>query len=354
MKNAIFSLAAVAVLSAGSAFARDLDTVTLGSASPWSPYGASLMFGEELGYFAEEGLEPEFVSVQGSSVLIPQLANKSIDFGWPNADLTIIALERGEPFPVKFFLNAYTTQVFEFVVPADSDIESLADLEGKTMGVGALGWGNIPMSRAMLADAGVTWQEDVQVVPVGLGPQAWSRLTSGSVDALNLFVHQHEQMILSGIDLKRIPMPDKFQTIFSNGWATHEDTIAERPELVAAMGRIIAKSTLACQANLEACVRAYWEFDPASKPAPEDEAKWIEETVHLNEADIGVIMSNMDPDRFGYYSNESWENFISALSVGGQIEGTDIDYQQLFTNELIEAINDFDRDEVMAEAQAAQ
>jgi len=87
----------------------------------------------------------------------------------------------------------------------DSPVKALKDLHGKKLGVGALSWGNLPMSRLMLGSAGVTWMKDVQVLPVGVGPAAWQRLKSGSVDALNLPATQNEMMAQAGTPIRRLP-----------------------------------------------------------------------------------------------------------------------------------------------------
>src|SRR5690606_15106283 len=150
--------------------------------------------GETLGFFKEEGLKLEYVSVQGTAVLLPQVANGSVEFGIMNADLAVIAAAKKEPFPVKFFYNFYPRNIFEFTVLADSPIKTLADLKDKKLGVGALSWGNLPMSRLMLGSAGVAWMKDIQVLPVGVGPAAWQRMKSGSIDALNLPATQNEMM----------------------------------------------------------------------------------------------------------------------------------------------------------------
>ena len=112
------------------------------------------------------------------------------------------AEDTSTPYPIQFFYNAYPKYLFEFVVLKDSPIKSLADLKGKKLGVGALTFGNIPLSRAMLQQSGVTWMKDVEVLPVGVGPAAWKRLTDKEIDVLNLFAHQHEVMEVTGIPIR--------------------------------------------------------------------------------------------------------------------------------------------------------
>ncbi len=347
----LFVAASVAVVTSGVAVAET--KVVVGYASPNTPASASRAFGLKLGFYKEEGLAPQFVSVQGSAVLIPQVANKQITMGLPNPDLLVLALAKGEPYPVKFVSNVFPSQIFEFVVLEKSAVKTLSDLKGRKLGVGGLTWGNLPMSRVMLADAGVKWQEDVQILPVGLGPAAWKRLQSGDVDALNLFSMHHQQMALAGTPIRRLPMPEKFEKVFSNGFIVHEDDIKSRPQMIAGLLRAMAKSAIACRANTVACVKSYWEFDPASRPAAGNEAAWIAANVRLNEVELALVFDRSAPGRIGYFPPETWKTLLEVMKRGGQIASTDLDVGKLYTNDFIKAANDFDVDAVIARAKAA-
>lgn len=347
----LFVAASIAVLTSGAAATET--KVIVGYASPNTPASASRAFGLKLGFFREEGLVPQFVSVQGSAVLVPQVANKQIIMALPNPDLLVLALAKGEPYPVKFVSSVFPSQIFEFVVLENSSVKTLSDLRGRKLGVGGLTWGNLPMSRVMLADAGVKWQEDVQVLPVGLGPAAWKRLQSGDVDALNLFSMHHQQMVLAGTPIRRLPMPDKFEKVFSNGFVVHEDDIKERPQVIVGLLRAMAKSAIACRANTVACVKSYWEFDPATRPAPDKEAAWIAANVRLNEVELALILDGFASKKIGYFPPETWQALLQVMKLGGQIASVDLDVSKLYTNDFIKAANEFDVDAVIAKAKAA-
>jgi NitT/TauT family transport system substrate-binding protein len=274
MRPKTVSLAAALGVSlfSGASMAQ-LTTVRVASPSEWAPTDPSAMYGKKLGFFAEEGLNPEFISLQGASVIFPQIANKAVDFALPSLDLLLVALDKGEPYPVKVFYNHMREQVFEFTVLEQSSIRTLADLKGKKLGVGALTWGNLPMSRVFLKDAGVEWMKDVQIIPVGIGPTAWRRMKVGDVDALNLYMGTNNQMAASGTPIRRLPLPAKFHQIFANGLVANAETMKSNPKLIEGFGRAWAKSYYACSLNLVACMRSYWDYNPAARPAPEKEAE---------------------------------------------------------------------------------
>ncbi len=182
---------------AGASIAMAQEKVVLGlPGAGWSVQYAYYQFGEKLGFFKDEGMVLERIAVSGSAVLLPQVASNQVQFGYANPDLTVIALAKGEPLPVKFVQNWLQSSTWEVVTLANSPVKSLADLKGKKLGVGALTFGNIPLTKAMLANAGLGWNKDVEILPVGTGAAAWRRLQTGEIDALNLFVGEHGRMEL--------------------------------------------------------------------------------------------------------------------------------------------------------------
>jgi NitT/TauT family transport system substrate-binding protein len=326
--------------------------VKIGIPGTFEPYSAAVPFGIKLGLFKDEGVQPEFVAVRGSAVLLPQLANKTIDLGLPGPDLLVVALDKGEPFPVKLFYNQLPIYPFEFVVLQNSPLRTLSDLKGRKLGVGALTWGNLPVSRAVLDSVGLRWGTDVQPVPVGLGPAAWQRLKSGDVDAFNLTVGEHETMIAAGIALRRLAMPAAFNGLFSNGLATHNDTLKNRPQLAVAVARAYAKSYYACEQNLEACVRAFWEFSPASRPPADQEKAWVERMMRMNRLDIEAARTHQREGRYGEYNEDSWRQFIGVLNKAEQIKQPALPLDKLVDMSLADAINTWDRAAVRRKALA--
>lgn len=350
-----FAGALALALSSGAARGQEKVVVSLPGGT-WSVQFAYFHFGEELGFFKQEGMTLDKVAVTGSGVLLPQVASGQVHFGYANPDLTVIALAKGEPLPVKFVLNWLRSQTFEFVTKSDSPIKSLADLKGKKLGVGALTWGNLPLSRAMLAANKIAWTKDVEILPVGLGASAWRRLETGDVDALNLFVGEHGRMELAGIKIKRIPMPEQFATIFSNGIVTNNALIEKNPKLVAGFGRALVKSWIACKENAEACVRAYYKQNPAARPTADKEAATLANDMKQVMFDRAQIddFRGVQPQRYGPYSEDTWKRLVGVMHGEGQIARADLDLSKLYTNQFVDEFNKFDRQVVIDAAKAAK
>lgn len=349
-RMAIVALGTVGSLHVASAsFGADAITVAL-AVSPGVQY-SELWFGKELGIFEEEGLNPDIVSFNGAGLVVPQVANKSVQFGYSANDLLISAIARDEPFPTKFVYSHLRSGTNSFTVLADSDIQSYADLKGKRVGVYTLSTSLIPQSRAAFDQIGLDWDKEVEMVVVGVGPAAWKQLTDGNVDALNLFYSQDAAMRMAGIEIRPMLYPDSIRKMFGQGILAHEDTIRDNPDLVERFGRALAKSTIACEANREACIRAFWKAFPASQPMPDEEEAAMENAKSIYAATYtGVSDFDGGERRWGSFTPGSIDPYANYITAGK----VDYDWDELYTNQFVDAYNDFSVEEYAERGRSAQ
>jgi NitT/TauT family transport system substrate-binding protein len=327
--------------------------VVLGLVSPLTVVNGQMLVAKHLGYLAEENLEVETIVFNGSAVLLPQIVAKRVTVGFPNPDPLVISRQPGkDPLPLKFFYNVIRENVWEFAVLAGSPVRTLADLKGRKIGVGALTFGNIPLTRAMFKEMGMEVGRDLELVPTGLGAPAFLALKEGRVDALNLFETLHTQLETQGTPVRRLKMPQKYLELFSNGFIAHDDTIRANPRLLASFGRAFAKATLACNVNRPGCVRAAWKMDPSLRPPGTNEAKLLADAVALLDAryDKYLAFPKAELPRWGEYPPGAWKNMIQVMAEGGQLTTTSIDPGSLYTNALVPAMNNFDPAAVLADA----
>mgnify|MGYP003849125709 FL=1 len=140
----IIRLTALAIVSVLTLPASAKDKFVYGVPSAISSAIANFAFAKELGYFDQENLEVELVPLAGSSIIIPQLLSGQIHAAGASMEPLVIARQPGKQnFPLKFVYNYLRNSVWEFAVPADSPIKSIADLKGKSIGVVSLGSGNV-------------------------------------------------------------------------------------------------------------------------------------------------------------------------------------------------------------------
>lgn len=312
---------------------------------------APLFMSLKMGYFKQEGIDVEIINLQGSTIVHTQVAQKQVDVGW-DAPIDFRQPDR-TALPTKFFYNHMRRWIWEFAVPAESEIRTLTDFKGKQIGVGALNWYHVPVSRAILMEAGLQ-ANDFQIIAVGLGGTAFRAVNSGRVDALNLFDSMHDIFASTGKKIRRIPIPEHYFELFSNGYFAHEDTIKERGAVLGAFGRANSKGTVACYANVKACIEAYYEFNPQRRPrsgTPEQNlanAMTILQTRALS----FLGFKGGEVPLFGQYSRSSWESYINALHAQGVLKIKDIPVEELYTNAFVPVFNDFSVGEVVRAAQA--
>ncbi len=338
-------LAAAALLAACAAPAYAVEKVVLAIPTTVGSQYSDLLYGKELGFFAEEGIDLQLAGFTGgTAVVVPQLVNKSVLFGLGESSLLIANAAKKTPLPVRFVYNYLASTVYDYAVRGDSPVKSLSELKGKRIGVVSMAAGNIMMTKAQFKEQGLSIPGDVTLVPVGSGPAAWKQLQEGKVDALNLWASEDAKMVVSGLNIRRIPHSDALRPIFSSAVMAHLDTIKERPQLVAGMGRAIAKSSVACAAAPDKCARAFWRFDPTSKPAPEKEAEWVKGTVAVLEANYSAIQYALKRNpNYGAFDPAVVDTYVKVLEHGGTIPpNAGVTAGDVLTNQFVPEFNKFD------------
>lgn len=339
-----FSLAACA---AGGQAATKL---VYGNPTDMTLSQAPMVAAKQLGYFAAEGLDVQLMGFKGSGTLIPQMLAKRVDIGYPNPDTLILSRAPGaEPLPLKFFYNATRSSGWEFIVPAASPITSVKQLNNRKIGVGAMTFGNVPITRAQFKELDM----QATLVPVGTGGAAFLALSTGQIDALNLFDAQHATLETQGTPIRRLAQLPRYEALFSNGFVAHEDMLRDKPEVLVGFGRAVAKATVFCEANKEACVQLFWKEYPNTKPSG-DAAKVLADGVTIFSARFDKMLSfpKGQERQWGHFPAATWNDFAAALFEGGQLPSKDVDVASCFTNALVPEFAKFDAAKVVAQAKA--
>lgn len=347
-------LAALALLSSAALSAVAKDKFVYGVPSAISSAIANFVFAKELGYFDQENLEVELVPLAGSGVIIPQLLSGQIHAAGASMEPLVIARQPGKQnFPLKFVYNYLRNSVWEFAVPADSPVRTLADLKGKSIGVVSLSSGNVYTTRAILAASGVDWK-GVNLQPVGFGGQAFQALKTNQIQALNLWESAHAALEVSGTPIRRLDLPKEFQGMSSHGFEVTDKLLKENPQLIARFGRAVSKGAVACEANMTGCLQAFWKHYPEQKPkvGTEAEIQRKEMAVMKPRIDNVTYFRTGEPRNWGAYADRDWKLLISALKEGGEVTNQNIPMSSLYTNELVPEYNKFDPQVVSRQAKA--
>lgn len=328
------------------------DTISFAWPGPISVGYGPFTFAEDLGFLKEENIALSTVTLDGSGVIIPQLMKGTVFTTFSTLDPLIISRQPGKPdFDFRFVYNSSRNSIWEISVLDSSPIKSVKDLAGKTIGVGSLTFGGIPMTKAILKQAGVD-PNGVQYVAVGTEQPAFEALRTGKVDALNLFDISDAKMRLEGMKIRLLPFPPEFSDVSSHGFPVTNKTIRERPDLVAKFGRIAAEGTVACSANPVACLHSLWKHFPEMRP-PGSDAEALALTMPILQARLKNMLQWQpgQPKRFGVFSDKDWNTEIISLTAGGLIT-TRPKLDSLYTNQFVDDFNRFDVGRVVRLAKA--
>jgi NitT/TauT family transport system substrate-binding protein len=348
----IMVVAALVVLGVAPA-ARGADKIVFGHAAPAALTWAQVSVARELGYLAAEGLDVEEAAFPGGSNSVAQTVNKKADVSYPGNEPVIIGKQKGkDPLPVKFYYNATPTVIWEMIVLQQSPIQGYRDLKGKNIGIFAPSASNVPQIKAIVRREGLNPDTDIQMRSIGLGAGALNALKSGTVDVIALYAAEHATYETMGASLRRLPTSPAVERLFSNGLLTHEDNLKDpkRRQMLVGIARAFAKTTIFCDTNPRACVQLAWKRIPALKPTGVDEKKAMDDALHVLEAiNKNLRLRDYQGGQYGKYDPGAWQAYVDFMLAEKVLEQP-VDVNTLFTNELIEEINRFDRQEVVRRA----
>ena len=304
---------------------------------------------QALGYWKEEGLDVTVTSVEGSAAGMQQLAAGNLQVVSLGPEEIVIGREKGVKIK-GFYVQARET-IYRLVVPADSALQKVADLRGKTLGVPSLASGSVPFAKALMASVGVDPEKDVKILAVGVGAPGRLALQQKTVDCLALWDTLQASIENSGMPLRRLDLP-MVHEMLGQTLATRDDQVTENAAMLVGFARGVAKATVFGLANPEAAIRIHWKLYPATKPQTGDEAKAIKDALNVFNARFMLQRVDNRPDpRFGIGTLAQWEKLKSIFKDQKFIEGT-VPAAELYSAALIDEINKFDRAAIAAQAKA--
>jgi len=190
---------------------------------------------KDLGFFREEGLNPEFILTRNSVIAGQAMLAGSFDYMVPTGTLVPGIVQSRQPF--KIILTALRTH---YSLIAQPQIRSVEDLRAKTVGIASIGSSNDLIMREVLKAHGLDASKDVK--SLGLGSSSVDRfaaLVSGGVDATFLSAPFDTRAMEMGY--KRIAKAIDYVRWPQAGLATTEDKIRQSPQEVEKVTRAALK-----------------------------------------------------------------------------------------------------------------
>lgn len=265
------------------------------------------------------------------------------DMGFPSPGIFSFALENDMKLKSVYHMGARDT--FSIAFRKGEGSNDLKQLEGKTMLLGSAAWQSIV--DPMLAAQGV----DVSKVNyVEAGWPTWATaLQAGQGDAALAWEGLRAEWIATGLDfeywlgVQRSNLP-------ANTFVVRAADL-EDPDKVAYLEKYLRGWSMGMEFayhNPRAAVEAVFEQFPtlASNLGPELGTTSIVQQINVFRGDL--------ESRAGYGDHDmsSWQSFFDLIHDLGQISNP-VNAEDVCTNELIAAANDFDWDQVKADADGA-
>ncbi|GAA4505770.1 ABC transporter substrate-binding protein [Actinoallomurus oryzae] len=359
-RKSLAGLAAV-VLAAGTAVScgssdpevtSDGRTVLkLAIATPtWNAGFATLAVAEARKYFATEKVDVRVSTFASGTQVAQQVIAGQSDVGLMTAEPVGIGREKGTR--LVYFAGYYPKWISNIQVPKGSGVRTIRDLPGKRVGVTAVASSGTTFVRTAMKMEGLD-AATVKFIPIGGGSEQINAIKSGKVDALGLWDTQYQIVKNAGISLTPMPVAST-AGIFGGGFAVKPDMLKKRQDDLTRFGRAMAKAMVFAQANPSAAVRDMWRLHPESKP----EASGSEDTVLAGQVKVLQVRldgQGVEPghDRWGEMNEKAVTATVSFMRQAGLIDKA-FPAADIYTNDLIPAINKFSFAEVRAAAKAAQ
>jgi NitT/TauT family transport system substrate-binding protein len=223
--------------------ARAADTVRVGVPAVYPTY-AVLYAAKELGFYAERNIDTEITLFRGGPATQEALAAGSIDISGIAPGAASLAIAKGVREKIVALFAPATPAGWHIMVPAASPIKSMADLNGKTVGV---------TQKASLTDFWVELAAKqsgiaVRTVPLG-GAGVMPGLRAKQVDAAILWPLFSYKGLLTAEFRSIYDLDARMKPSVSEGWAVTEELIEKHPDVVRRWLAADSKAVIYMQAH---------------------------------------------------------------------------------------------------------
>ena len=293
----------------------------------------------KMGYFEKEGLNVKAEGALGTTDASKLVAEGQGEAALPAPPVLFTAVANG--LQIMDVFQQDQNYIFGFGVRSDSGIKSFADLKGKTISVGDIGW-TVLIDPLLKSTVGFT-TADCKVVAAG--PGRAQLVAAGKADAVFTWEKEYQLWDAQGIKLKVLRGFDYGCRFPGNGIVFSKKYIKENPGRVVGLTRAWAKAIYFGSVNPAAATEITLDKYPMLGTTFEDSLKAIKAGVWVMNSDV------TDKNGLGYHEFSYWQKLQDLLYEGGTIPQK-VALEQCITNQFIKDINTFDKKAVEKEAKA--
>jgi len=279
---------------------------------------APLYVAIEKGYFREAGIEVEFdYSFETDAVAL--VGADELQFAVVSGEQVLLA--RAQGLPVVYVAAWYQQYPVAVVAKAGQGISSPADMAGKDIGLPGLYGANYIGLEALLFSAGLS---DADVTLESIGFNQVEALATDQVQAVSVYTtNEPVQLRAQGYNVDEIRVADYLQ-LASNGLITNEKTIAENPDLIRRMVKVLMQGLADTIANPDDA----YEMSKVHVPNLAEADETVQKEVLARSIELWKA------ERLGLSNPQAWQNMQDTLLKMGLLENA-LDINASFTNEFV-------------------
>ena len=313
-----------------------------------NPIIINILISEQLGYTKEEGLQftPVAVGTNSNAQIAVDKGDVEFAVGTPSFQFPLFA--KGQLPPIVNYYEYTYPYKWDVAVKPESGIQKYEDLKGKKIGVSDLGTTDYPVTRAVLKNIGIDPDKDVSWTAVGAGVSAGVALQRGVIDALAYFDTGFGQIDAAGIPIRMLPRPANVPLVGGLFISAMSKFIKDNRKICVGFARAVNKASEYLLTNPEAGARAFLKLYPETAPRGASEADAVKSILFAAKRRIPLYRPPYPNTKMGFIREEE-------LITDAKFQGLDIkDLKPIYTNDLVDEINNYDRNKIIAEAKAAK
>ncbi|GAA4744455.1 ABC transporter substrate-binding protein [Modestobacter marinus] len=205
---------------------------------------APLYLGQEVGIFADHGLEVEPFLAQGGAAIVPAVLSGEAEFGFSNITSLLQAESRDVPLalvaPGSAASGDPAADFAAVIVPADSPVQEPADLAGTRVAINSINNISDTVVRETVRQDGGD-PSSIQFVELAF-PNMVAAVADGSVDAAFAVEPFATVGVSQGMRVVAAPYTLTDEALTVAGYFTSDQYAAEEPETVQAFADAMAEA----------------------------------------------------------------------------------------------------------------
>ncbi|TAM92561.1 MAG: hypothetical protein EPN43_02265 [Jatrophihabitans sp.] len=307
--------------------------VTVTFETDYLPNGkyAPFIYGQDQGYFRQEGINLDLKYGRGSGLTASAVATGNVDIGMVDSGVVATAIGKGEPIKsVGLYLGMND---FAFYVPNDSPIKSIADMKGHSL-IAPPGTPQAVVAPAVFKLAGLK-DGDVKFLAIAaaLGDSSYAK---GQGDAIGEAVN-FAPIFQKTRPSRELPWVDVGYKMPGFSIVVSTSTLSSEPDVVARFLKAMYRSLVAALDDPTAAAAAYAKSQPTLEQGLVEPEWKLLIPYFCSDAQVAAKVP------IGYQEASDWSAGISILQQTGGVPQS-VTADSVYTNSL------FDQNHVSTQA----